>query len=82
MGNRLKYLERVLQDTAKNERRYIRNVGNGIKLPSASRAIILTVRGVPDSLVLVNDPKRHHDHDVELTDHYGEQPLFHTTNSM
>ena len=82
MRNRLKYLKRVFQGTTEDERRDIRDIGNGIELPRASRAIILMVRRIPDPLVLVDDSKRHHDHDVELTDHNGEQPLFHTTNSM
>jgi len=82
MRNRLKYLKRVFQDTAEDEWRYAGNIGNGIKLPRTSRAIVLTVCGIPNPLVMVDNAKRHDDHDVELTDHYGEQPLFHTTSSM
>ena len=82
MRNRLKYLKRVFQGTTEDERRDIRDIGNGIELPRASRAIILMVRRIPDPLVLVDNPKRHDDHDVELTDDDADYPLFHQAHPM
>jgi hypothetical protein len=29
--------------------------------------------------VMVDDAERHHDHHIELADHYGDYPLFHLT---
>jgi hypothetical protein len=31
-------------------------------------------------LVLVDDAEAHHDHQIELADHYGDDPLFHQAN--
>jgi len=79
MRNRLKYLQRVFQDATEDERRDVGNIRNRIKLPRASRAIVLPVRGIPYPFVMVDDTKSHHDHDIELANHYGDHPLFHQT---
>jgi hypothetical protein len=69
----------VFEDAAKDERRYVGNIGNCVKLPGARGAIILPVSGIPYPLVLVDDAKRHHDHHIQLADHYADYPLFHQT---
>jgi hypothetical protein len=82
MRNRLKHLKRVLQGTTEDVRRDIRDIGYRVELPRARGTIILTVSGVPYALVLMDDPKRHHYHHIQLAHHYGYDSLFHTTNSM
>jgi hypothetical protein len=79
MQNRLKHLKRMLQGTTEDERRDIRDIGDGIELPRARGTIILTVSGIPDPLVLMDDPKRHHYHHIQLADDYRNKPLFHQT---
>ena len=80
MRNRLEHLQRMFQHRTEDERRHVRYVGDGIELPRARRAIVLTVSGVPNPLVLVDDAEAHHDHQIELADHYGDDPLFHQAN--
>jgi len=82
MRNRLKHCPWVFQETTEDERRDIRDIRNGIKLPRAGCTIILTVSRIPYPLVLVDDAERHHDHHVQLADDYGDYPLFHQTVRM
>lgn len=71
MRNRLKHLQRVLQDRGEDNRRHIGNIGNGIELPRAGRAIVLPVSGIPYPFVMVDNAKSHHDHHIELAHHYS-----------
>lgn len=67
----------MLQGTTEDERRDVWDVRNGIELPRARCAIILPMSGIPDSLVLVDNAKGHHDHHVQLAHDYGYDPLVH-----